>query len=134
MAITQTTPQVPIRRDNTQPVPETHPGETATTSSVVAVLGRLTWMMFGPIVLFLITFRLFERQPNFFGLADGAYFGTLGAVLLGRWAEFRGGAALTAAGEPATAADLRRYLKWAALIGLVVWATAKLIGALLLSR
>jgi hypothetical protein len=133
MAVTQTTPQAAVRRANPNPAPETHAGENPAPSSIVAVLGRLTWMLFGPIALFLVTLRLFDRHPSLFGLADGAYFVALGAVLWGRRVEFRRGAALTAAGEPATEADLRRYLRWTALIGLAVWATAKLVGALWLS-
>jgi hypothetical protein len=134
MAVSQTTPQVSIRRTDTNPVPETHQAEPAGTTPFVAVLGRLTWMLFGPIVLFLITFSLVGKSHSFIGIVDGAYFGALGAVLLGRWVEFRSGAALTAAGEPATAADLRRYLRWAGSIGLAVWVAAKLGGAIWLSR
>jgi hypothetical protein len=55
-------------------------------------------------------------------------------MLLGRWLEFRGGHAQTATGEPATRADLRRYLVTATVVGLLVWVAANVVANHWLAR
>jgi hypothetical protein len=51
-------------------------------------------------------------------------------MLLGRWAEFRGGDPRTATGEPATRQDLRRYTLLASVLGLAVWGAVALFRVL----
>ena len=50
--------------------------------------------------------------------------------MLGRWLEFRGGQPKTSTGEPATAADLRRYLLMTSTLGIVVWIVANVLGVI----
>jgi hypothetical protein len=77
-------------------------------------------MLFGPFVLMVSAGMLALRGKGFSSL-DGVYFGTLGAMLLGRWIEFRSGQALTAEGEPATPGCLRRYFMGAITLVAVIW-------------
>jgi hypothetical protein len=49
-------------------------------------------------------------------------------MLLGRWVEFRYSRPLTATGEPATAAQLRRYALALGALGLGAWVAANLVG------
>ena len=107
---------------------------TPVTTPKTAVLGRLTWMLFGPFCLLLSLFSLVTKGKVFFTLTDGAYFCFLGAMLLGRWVEFRTGYALTSTGEAATKKDLHRYLRSVIIVGLGVWMVAVLVRNLWLTH
>jgi hypothetical protein len=96
---------------------------------VRAALGRVTWMFFGPMLLVVTAAAIAMRGSGFFSFADLFYFLVLGAMLAGRWVEFRGGDPQTATGEPASPQHLRRYLLAASLVGLAVWGTARLSRA-----
>ena len=61
-------------------------------------------------------------------MADFLFFAVLGGMIFGRWLEFRGGDPQTQAGEPATAADLRRYILTVVTAGPVVWVVANVLG------
>jgi hypothetical protein len=98
------------------------------TTLVLALFGRLTWMMFGPISLAVTTFLVVSKGGGWFTPADFAHFAVLGAMLLGRCLEFGGGNPQTAEGQPATRAHLRRYLLVAGVIALVVWVAANIVG------
>jgi hypothetical protein len=101
---------------------------TAGKPATSAVLGRLFWMMLGPFALAITAFSITERRDGWCSPLDGIYFVVLGGVFLGRWLEFRSGRPLTAAGEPATPAHLRRYALVLGLVGLGVWVVANLVG------
>jgi hypothetical protein len=98
------------------------------TGSPAALLGRLIWMMIGPLALILLTMAIVREGGGWLTPYDIAYFAVLGAMFLGRGLEFRGGHPQTADGEPATAQHLRRYLLFGALLGLAVWALANVLG------
>jgi len=101
--------------------------ETATTSTGI-VLARAFWMLLGPLALFLIGYHIVASGTGWLTGTDLAFFVVLGGMLLARWVEFRTGAAQTAAGAPATGADLRRYVLSATLGGLAVWIVANAVG------
>jgi hypothetical protein len=61
-------------------------------------------------------------------VSDIVYLVFLGGMVAGRWLEFQTGHAQKGTGEPATPADVYRYLLLAPLIGLAVWAAANAIG------
>ncbi len=127
MAITQTPRHADIQRKRPDGAPAPPVGGIPAETPKAAVLGRLTWMLFGPFVLFLLAFGLFARGKSFFIPADPVFLAALGVTLLGRWVEFRSGAALTSTGEPATVADLRRYLVRTGILGIGLWGAAVLL-------
>jgi hypothetical protein len=98
------------------------------STSLSAILGRIFWMMYGPIFLMVFAIIIAQRADGWLAAPDLIYFLVLGGMLLGRWIEFRGGNPLTGMGEPATEADLRRYWFLAGLIGMGVWVVANLVG------
>jgi hypothetical protein len=100
----------------------------ANKQAASAVLGRLFWMMVGPFILGIFAISITERRDGWFSPLDGLYFVVLGGILLGRWLEFRSGRPLTATGEPATVAHLRRYALVLSLLGVAVWVVANLVG------
>jgi hypothetical protein len=133
MSVSQKTPTVDVRPASRDA--KTEPARTeAPTTPKAAVLGRLTWMLFGPFVLMLTLIPLCVRGRGAFTAADFAYFGALGAMLIGRCVEFSSGHALTGAGEPATREHLRRYLLSASGIGVAVWLTITLIRSFWLNH
>jgi hypothetical protein len=106
----------------------------SSTTPLSAILGRLFWMMAGPLGLVLAIYFIITSGSGWLTTADLLYFGILGGMILGRWLEFRGGSPETSTGEPSTAADLRRYVLTAVCAGPVVWVVANLVGNHLLSR
>jgi hypothetical protein len=97
-------------------------------ASVLAVFGRITWMLLGPVALVLATFGIVNRGEGWVTAPDILYFTILGLMFLGRWLEFRGGNPQTADGQPATPEHLRRYLIVGAGAGLAIWVFANLLG------
>jgi hypothetical protein len=97
-------------------------------TSFPAVAGRLFWMFVGPFALAVSAIGIAGRRDGWLGPSDLFYFVMLAGMYLGRWTEFRSGAALTATGEPATALNLRRYTWRLGLLGVVVWVAANVIG------
>jgi hypothetical protein len=98
------------------------------TTAPSAALGRIVWMMLGPLLLIVAGFAIVSAADGWTALSDIAYLVILAAMLVGRWLEFRGGQPERADGEPATASDLTRYLLVAPVIGLAGWVLANLVG------
>ena len=107
---------------------------TSERTPASAALARLVWMMLGPVALVLTAVAIVRTGNGWLTGADIAYFAVLGAVLLARWGEFRGGSAQTATGEPATREDVRRFLIFTAAGGLLVWVAANLVANHWLAR
>jgi hypothetical protein len=101
---------------------------TQTVTSPSALLGRLAWLLIGPMLLLAVAAQIASRGGGWLTPLDLAFVAILAAMLLGRWAEHRSGQGTTLAGDPATPADLRRYLATAALAGLGLWALVNVIG------
>jgi hypothetical protein len=98
------------------------------------LLGRLMWMMLGPLALTLITFAIVSEGSGWLTRFDAAFAAVLLAMLVGRWLEFRGGRPQTASGQPASRSDLERYFLIAAVAGMAVWLAANVVGNHLLPR
>ena len=101
---------------------------TSTSTPLIPVLGRLFWLMAGPLGLVLTLYFIVTSGTGWTTLADLIYFLLLGGMVLGRWLEFRGGNPRDSLGEPVTAADLRRYALKVALVGPAVWVAANVLG------
>jgi hypothetical protein len=103
------------------------------TTSMAVVLGRMFWMAMGPILAAISLYYIGTAGTGWLTFADLLYFLIVGGMLLGRWVEFRGGNPQTSTGEPATPADLRRYVVTLTVLGPVLWVLANLIGNHLLA-
>ena len=102
--------------------------DTEAMTSAPAFFGRLSWMIVGPFALAICAFSITERRDGWFSALDLIYFLVLSGMVLGRWTEFQCGRPLTASGEPATAAHLRRYIAGLSTLGLGIWIAANLVG------
>ena len=91
-------------------------------------LARLLWIFVGPAVLFLLLIGIATRGGREFGAIDLACLLVTLAMLAARGYEYQQGTAQTSTGEPATAADWRRYLIQTPLTVLVIWGLAKLLA------
>jgi hypothetical protein len=98
------------------------------TTHLIPVFGRLFWMMIGPLALAMTTYFIVSSGNGWTTTADFLFFVILGGMILGKWLEFRGGDPQTQAGEPATAADLRRYILMVVITGPAVWTVANILG------
>jgi len=107
---------------------------TSPTGSLAAVLGRLVWMMVGPLSLALTLYYIVTSGTGWGTGVDLLYFVILLAMILGKWLEFRGGDPRTSTGDPAKPGDLRRYILMTLGVGAAVWAVANLVGNHLLAK
>jgi hypothetical protein len=89
---------------------------------------RLFWMLIGPALLFLLLLGVGSEGRGWFSPVDIAFLLILAAMIYARSIEFRGGRATTSTGEPATEADLRRYVGGVLLCGIGIWIVANVIG------
>jgi hypothetical protein len=104
------------------------------TTSLIPVFGRLFWMFIGPLGLVLTIYFIATSGTGWTTRADLLYFVVLGGMILGKWLEFRGGSPETSTGEPATVADLRRYILTVVIAGPAVWVVVNILGNHVLSR
>ena len=105
-----------------------------TTTPLIAVFGRLFWMIVGPMALVMTTYFIVTSGNGWTTPADLIYFVVLGGMTLGKWLEFRGGCPETSTGERATAADFHRYILMVVTAGPVVWVIANILGNYVLRR
>ncbi len=101
---------------------------TSSSTSLTPVVGRVFWLLAGPLGLLLALYYIVTSDTGWTTPADLIYFLLLGGMVLGRWLEFRGGNPRNSMGEPVTSADLRRYVLTVALAGPAVWVAANLLG------
>lgn len=95
---------------------------------VLPILGRVFWLMLGPLLLVLMTFIIASTGNGWLTPADLVFFGILVALVIARWLEFRGGNPQTAEGQPATPEHFRRYLIVVIALGLGLWLIANIVG------
>jgi hypothetical protein len=97
-------------------------------TSISLLLARSYWIMFGPLLLFLCAAKIVTSRDGWFATADIAYLVGLILMIVARWFEFYKGDPRTSTGEPATKADLRRFVLLTFPVGLGVWVIANLVG------
>ena len=114
---------------NREPIPT----KPEAISSVWVLGARITWVIFGPMVLLLITYGIVSGGTGWLTPLDAAFAVVACLMLLGRWTEHRSGAATTLSEEPATDEQLRRYVAVLIPVLAAVWIIANLVGNHVLS-
>ena len=79
---------------------------------------RLYWFAIGPMFMILMLLGVINDEPERRIGYSVAYLVGLAGLPLSRWLEMRSGNALTAAGEPATWGQFRKYALIAVAVGL----------------
>ena len=72
------------------------------TTPIVPIFARLTWMFVGPMAFVLFTFAIVSKGGGWLTGFDFGFAVVLTAMLISRWLEFHTGHPETATGEPAT--------------------------------
>lgn len=101
---------------------------TQTSTPLYVLFSRVFWMMLGPLLITVALFNIVMGGNGWFTLADIVFLVLLGGIVLSRWLEFQGGNPQTADGQPATPAQLHRYMLIATIVGLSVWIVANFLG------
>lgn len=105
-----------------------HTDPTDTPTPFTAFFGRLFWMLLGPLFLALAAYAIVKGGGGWLTIPDIMFLAVAAGMGLGRLAEFRTGTAQTATGEPATPADLRKYLLGLAATAAGIFVLANLAG------
>ncbi len=92
------------------------------------ILARLTWMLAGPVFLFILAYGIVYTGNGWATPVDFAFFVALAITLAARWFEFLGGHPRTAEGAPATPLHLHRFLTVGTLVGVSVYVLANVLG------
>ncbi|MFO0974172.1 MAG: hypothetical protein U1A27_12150 [Phycisphaerae bacterium] len=97
-------------------------------TSLTVLFARLTWVFFGPVAMLLALARIASLRTGWLTGLDLFCGVVLALMLLGRWVEHRYGTATNARGEPATAAQFRRYMIALPLLAAGLWVAANIVG------
>lgn len=111
-------------KSNTESHNEVRAGEVR---SGVVLLGRLMWMVFGPMLMLLLTYSNVTRA-GWITSRDAAFVIVVALMAGGRWIEQQSGAAMTATGEPARADHFKRYVRVLLPLAVGVWVAANVLG------
>ncbi len=91
-------------------------------------LARLTWFVFGPMVLAFLAFFIVDSGSGWTTALDAAFVVVVGLMLLARWYELGSGLGQDGYGYPATLAAFPKYAAWTVAVSLAVWAGANALG------
>ncbi len=95
----------------------------------VWILGaRITWILVGPLLAAAVVYAIIVNGRGWLTGWDALFAGLVALMVVGRWAEFRSGAATTATGEPATVEHTRRYTRVLVPAAVGVWVAANVLG------
>lgn len=97
------------------------------STSLGALLLRLTWMAFGNIVLMICAALVSKGTAPV--LTDVLFFATAVGLVVVRYVDITRFGGQTSEGEPATLADWRKYAIGVSIVSLVIWGLAKLAAS-----
>jgi hypothetical protein len=126
MPVSRLDPDTPTVQQNQETAPRSATGPKPVALRT-AVIGGLLWMVAGPMILFMSVGALILKADGFWTSSDGFYAAGLAAMFVGRWLEFRSGAAETADGKPVSTRDVHRYYLLLGSSGLAIWLIATAI-------
>jgi hypothetical protein len=96
--------------------------------TIPEMFSRGFWMMFGPLLLIPLAFKIVEHGQGWFTPYDIAFLLILAGMLAARGFEFYKGAPRTAEGQPATSDHFKRYALGVVTIGLACWVVTNLLA------
>ena len=101
----------------------------ARTDSLLALMGRIFWMTIGPAGLVICAaVILMSPGTGWHTAADITYLAMLAGMLMGRYAEHKGGSPRNTMGEPSSAGELRRYVVTTLIAGVAMWVVVNLVS------
>lgn len=101
----------------------------AAAQSGFGILLRLTWLMFGNVLLMALAVAIAERRSaGFLTIVDAAFWILVAGLALARYVDITRMKGQTASGEPATVGHWRRYLLTLLPLSIVVWIAAHAVA------
>ena len=97
------------------------------STPIWVVLSRVFWMLFGPLILVLLLYKIVDRDGEGVASTDAIFLFVLAGLPIARWVEFRSGDPRTSTGEPATRAHMQKYVAVTLLVGAAAWIAATLL-------
>jgi bacteriorhodopsin len=107
---------------------------TGKQRSILGLLSRLFWMLFGNAVLFFSVVFIFEHKNGLFHTADVVFWITVAALLIVRYLDINLLDGLTATGYPASMAHWRRYIIWLLVCSTALWLISHIVNYFLILR
>jgi hypothetical protein len=109
------------------------PGQDRRSTNVqprsgAAALVRIAWMIGGVVAILTATLSIATQPEWTFGWRDGWLWFAVGATIWCRYIDISRFAGQTANGEPATSADLHRYVRGLLLSAAGLWLTAQAVA------
>lgn len=104
------------------------PDHKSVHNTLAALLTRVTWVLAGPMALFVTLCIIGDPGSGWLAVPDAVYFAIVGLIVWCRWVEQRSGRGATIYGEPTTWDDFNRYLKALLPLALGAWVVANLLG------
>ena len=104
------------------------PGEPVVLTNATVLAAHVTWMLYGPFILFLILISIVRLGSGWLTALDIAYFVVVAAMIFCRWFDQRSGQACTTTGEPSTWEDFRRYALLLPPLAIGAWILSNLLG------
>jgi hypothetical protein len=106
----------PILPANDQPV-----------TSVKTLLVHLTWLVFGPIALFVTIYSIINSGTGWFSLSDFAFLLVAVLMIIVRWVDQKSGQCTTSEGKPSTWKDFQQYAVLLSAFAVGAWLVVKAI-------
>ncbi len=104
------------------------PTPSPQVNSIGLVFARIVWMLLGPLLLLVLLYWTISTGRGWLTPWDGVYWVVVLAMVGCRWLEINSGTAMTATGEPATRAHLRRYVEILLPVAAAAWIIANAVG------
>ena len=102
--------------------------------SMLGLLARLFWMLFGNLTLFILTIVLLLNQGKMFNAADVVFWITVAALALTRYIDIKLLGGLTVTDKPASMANWRKYTIFLLIGSTAVWVISHAINYLFINR
>jgi hypothetical protein len=115
-----------MKKQNDQP--------TEKYDSVLGLMARFFWMLLGNAILFFLTIFTLLHQGKMFNAADVVFWITVAALVLTRYIDIKSLDSLTAAGQPASMANWRKYTIFLLICSTAVWVLSHVINYLFINR
>jgi hypothetical protein len=99
--------------------------------SIFGLLLRFFWMLLGNVILIISVIFIFQGKDWKLHTADAFFWGTAVALVLARYLDIKFYNGLTAAGEPASIANWRKYAITLLISSAAIWILTHLVNYLM---
>ncbi|MFA5251696.1 MAG: hypothetical protein WC454_03820 [Phycisphaerae bacterium] len=102
--------------------------------SMLGLLARLYWMLFGNMTLFILTIVLLMNHGKMFNAADVAFGIIVASLVLTRYMDIKLLGGFTVTDKPASMADWRKYTTFLLIGSAALWGLSHAINYLFINK